>query len=279
MLAHSDFLSDVEFSKLIRREESVNLARVALELARDADPHLDFQPTLAWIRARAEELAGPVASAWSESDALRRLTDVLAERHGLHGDFDSCESPDASYLNRVIETRRGNAISLSILYMAVADTLHLEFDGVAVPLHFLTQYESAEGPLFIDAFHKGRVMNLDECLGWLAELTELPRSEIFPYLKPARPRTIVIRLLRNLKGLLVRDEKWPEAFRVQSRLVALQPGSFEERRDLGILALKAKGPAQGVELLRNCLKVSPKSEAALISSHLRDAESQLARWN
>jgi regulator of sirC expression with transglutaminase-like and TPR domain len=270
---------DTEFLKLIRRREDVDLTTAALELARDADPRLDFRPALDWIADRGSELAGPIARAKSEWEALDELSGCIAKVHGVFGDADAYDRAESSYLNRVIETRRGIPISLAVLYMAVGRKVGLELHGVSAPMHFLARYESVAGPLFLDAFSRGRILSERECVRWLCEAARLPPARVRSALKPVGPRAIVIRMLNNLKALHARHEDWQAAWTVQHRLAALQPSAYPERRDLALISLRANRPGPAVALLRSGLKVCPRDEAELLRKHLAEARSQLARWN
>jgi regulator of sirC expression with transglutaminase-like and TPR domain len=279
MVAERDFSADVEFSKLLLRDRDVDLTLVSLEIARDANPALQFEETLNWIAACAEEFSGRAAGAWSESDALRALGALLAERHGLIGDEEAYQLAESSYLPEVIARKRGIPISLSILYMAVARAIGLDLRGVAAPQHFLTRFDGIEGTIFLDPFNGGRLMDRDECLHFLHEVTNMPESELKPCLKPVGTRAIVIRMLNNLKVLHAKNEDWPAAWRVQERLVALKPASFEERRDLAFVAMKSERTQDAIELLEDCLAECPSEQTELLEQHLDEAKRQLARWN
>src|SRR6202162_1751982 len=189
MTAEPAYACDSEFLKLLTRRGDVDLTVVALELARDAYPGLDFRPVLDWVDDCAGQLSGSIARARCESESLRLLAECLAERHGIFGDDDCYEQPDSSYLHRVIETGRGLPITLSILYMAVADRVGIDLRGVSAPRHFLTRYESVGGTLFVDPFARGRIISQRECMKWLCEVSGLSKSEVRPALKPARSRT------------------------------------------------------------------------------------------
>ncbi|HLQ43759.1 MAG TPA: transglutaminase-like domain-containing protein [Planctomycetaceae bacterium] len=279
MFPERDFSHDVEFSKLLLRDSDVDLTIVSLEIARDANPGLRFEDTLEWIAARAAELSGPAAAAWSEADALRALCRLMAETHGLRGDGEAYQRAESSYLPEVIACQRGIPISLSILYMAVARAAGIELKAVAAPQHFLTRFDGLEGPLFIDPFGGGRILDRDECLQFLHELTNMPESELKPRLKPVGPRAIVIRMLNNLKVLHAKQEDWPAAWLVQERLVALKPSSYEERRDLAFIALKCERSQQALEMLDGCLAECPDDQTELLQQHIEEAKRQFARWN
>lgn len=279
MTNQPDYQHDTEFTKLLARQSDIDLTLAALEIARDAYPGLDFRVPLDWIAARAEELSGPVARARSEADALRELGRCLAKTHGLRGQSDAYENADASCLHRVIETGSGLPITLSILYMAVAQRVRIELCGVSAPRHFFMRYESAAGPLFIDAFSDGRVLDEEACARWVRELSGDPDCDIEKALEPASPRAIILRMLNNLKSLYARREEWRAAWRVQHRLAALCPVSYQERRDLAIISLRAHRPGQAVDLLESCLRACPPDEKPTLRAHLDDAGKQLARWN
>lgn len=279
MAAEPDYRNDLEFTKLLARRSDVNLTIAALEIARDAYPELDFATTLDWIDARGHELSGPVAKARDEHAVIAAISECLAETHGLGGD-DSCfENPDSSYLNRVIETSHGLPISLSVLYMAVAERVRVDLRGVSSPRHFLLCYESAEGPLFIDPFSGGRMLDEATCARWIGELSGLEGRKLAAALKPVDARTIVIRMLNNLKALYVRLDKWRAAWKVQRRLSALQPASYDERRDLALISLRANHTGRAIDLLKSCLKMCAEEEKETLQLHLDEAGGQLARWN
>ncbi len=279
MSADPSYACDAEFWKLLTRRSDVDLTLVSLELARDAYPGLDFGATQQWIDERARELSGCVARAASEPEALRLLGECFADRHGVFGDQECYERADSSYLNRVIETGRGLPITLSVLYMAVAQRVGLDLRGVSAPKHFLTRYESVEGTLFVDPFARGRVLSKQECTRWVCGFAGLCKEDVRPALKSVGPRTIVIRMLNNLKSLYARKANWTAAWMVQHRLAALQPCSYLERRDLALISLQANRPGHAVDLLRSCLETCPPSEKTTLELQLREASAQLCRWN
>lgn len=274
-----DFKLDLEFTKLMARREDVDLTTVALELARDAYPALDFAATLNWIAERAREVSVRLPHASDDESTLEILVHCLAVKQGLCGSREAYQKADSSFINRVIETRRGIPISLSVIYMAVAEQAGLNLQGVAAPGHFMTRYEGADGPLFVDAFAKGEVLNLDQMLLRVTMATDFSEDRALGLLEPASCRTIVIRMLNNLKALYFQQENWPAAWKVQHRLAALQPGSYEETRDLGLLAVKANRPGSAIDLLETCLKSASPQESPTLEHQIAQARRQLSEWN
>ena len=279
MRVEADFSADQEFTKLLARRADVDLTVAALELARDADPTLPFQETLDWIEIRAEEVSQNVAGAWSEEDAIRSIAAKISEEYGIFGDSDAYYKATSSYLPSVIQKKRGIPISLSVLYMAVAERVGLELRGVAAPLHFLARYEASDGPMFVDAFARGRIMYWDECVDWLTDITNLDSDQVTNYMHAVDVRSIITRMLNNLKLLHAREEHWQAAYAVQRRLTALQPGSYRERRDLGVISLKANRPGQAINVLKECLITCPDDETELLERQIEEASRELSHWN
>jgi regulator of sirC expression with transglutaminase-like and TPR domain len=279
MSEHFNYEVDVEFQKLLARRSDVNLTVAALEIARDAQPDLDFAPTLEWIAGCSHDLAAAVARARTDRLMLKELGRCIAGMHGLHGAPEAFGMAEGSYLHRVVATGIGIPISLSLVYMAVADQVGIDLAGVAAPKHFLCRFDSANGPLFIDAFGGGRVMSRSQCLKWLGELTQLTVDELVPSLAPASPRVIILRMLNNLKALHVQQDQWLAAYRVQSRLLSLQPTDFDQMRDLGLIAVKANRPGVALKQLERCLQLAPAQQRAMISRHMAEAKRLVAAWN
>lgn len=279
MKHHDEFAADSEFRKLMSHRRDVNLTIAALEIARDANPRLDFGHTLEWIHKRSREFGGPMARSSSDRKVLQELSRCLAGQHGLHGDRGAFERAESSYVNRVIETGLGIPISLSLVYVAVAQCTGLELVGVATPMHFLTRYDGLEGPLFLDAFHQGQVIEYDECLTWCQSVTGLELDQLEPMLEPASPREIIIRMLNNLKAVNVRNEDWSNAWMVQRRLAALHPGAYDHQRDLAYLAVKSHHPGQAIDVIESCLKDCPDQDRPVLMNQLRAAEHEIAELN
>ncbi len=273
------FEHDHQFMRLVRRETDVDLVTAALEIARDAQTDLDFAPTRSRLQRSIARLTHPVTQAGSDLEELKMLVRHMTEELNLRGDDDCLTDPEASYLNRVLETGRGIPISLSLVYLTVANELGIPLEPIAAPQHFLTRLPTDAGNLYIDAFNGGRIMDEAECIAWLREITELPASEIRRSLKPVDERTILIRMLNNLKAVFGNRESWVSAWRVQCRISMLIPGSYRERRDHAILTLRAGRPGEAIDLLKRCLTTCPAEERPMLTQYQTQAERLLPACN
>jgi regulator of sirC expression with transglutaminase-like and TPR domain len=217
--------------------------------------------------------------AGADISELNLLVEYLTSELNLHGDGDCYDHAESSYLNHVLETGRGLPITLSVVYMAIANELGIPLQGVAAPSHFLTRLQTDHCVVYIDPFRGGFMMDEEECVQWLTEITELPAADIRPALKPVNERSIIIRMLNNLKVLFGSQEKWLSAWRVQHRLSLLSPGSYRERRDLAILTVRAGRAGEAVDLLEGCLSVCSPEERPLLKQYLGDARRKIPQFN
>lgn len=176
------------------------LGEAALEYAGFAHPDLDPGPYL----ARLDEMAALV-----EGDSHLALRRVVSIREGLGGDIDSYYDPRNSYLNHVLDRRKGIPITLAVVWMEVGRRAGIDVRGVALPGHFLVY---AAGQL-VDPFHGGEAIGADEAKVLVAENFGGPPRLNPEWLEPAPPVTIVERMLRNLsEAYRRRGEEEPQAW-------------------------------------------------------------------
>ncbi|MBI2298064.1 MAG: hypothetical protein HYU66_03780, partial [Armatimonadetes bacterium] len=93
---------------------------------------------LAYLTDRA------AAGARDPARRLAALRRVLAEEEGFRGEEDDSGHPRNSYVERVLERRRGLPITLAVIYQAAGERLGWPVAGVNLPRHFLTGYWAEE---------------------------------------------------------------------------------------------------------------------------------------
>lgn len=273
------FPRDVAFPELVRGE--ADPVEVALEIARDRFPDLDFAPTREWIRERGMELGERLSGGETPRGELVALSGLLAGERGITGSSEAYRSADGSCLNRVIEIGTGLPLTLSMLYVAVAREAGLCLGGVCSPGHFLARRDgdAGEEPLFVDAFQEGRVLTLDEAVARAREFAEGDRESLEAALAIADTRAIMARMLNNLKATYARVEDWDLALASQRRLTALLPDTHSERRDLGLICLKKGRFGEGLAWLECSLATARPEERPVLEQQCRIARGHVAAWN
>lgn len=167
----------------------------ALLLARVANRSLDvgacaFQ--LDAIAARCRELIVEPSTAREKCRVLNR---VLFHEWGFHGNVEEYTDPRNSYLDQVLERRTGLPITLSIVYLLVADRAGIELEPVGLPGHFIVGCFTDQAPFFIDPFDRGVFREAEEIFALLRANQLKPRPAD---LAPTPVREVLCRCCRNL---------------------------------------------------------------------------------
>jgi len=127
---------------------------LALALAGAFRP-VDAEGALARLDALAAEVRDALPPAPRPLDEVQALGDVLARRHDYAGDTETYDDPVNSWLDVVLERRRGLPITLSVLYVAVAHRAGIALAGFGLPGHFVAGHVATDPPLLVDPFRRG----------------------------------------------------------------------------------------------------------------------------
>ena len=204
-----------------RPADDVPLDVAALCIAAQAHRGLDVDE---WS-ARLDALAARCATA--TFDGLRAH---LFEHEGFHGDIEHYADPENSFLDSVIERRRGIPITLSVLMIAIGRRIGVDVRGVGMPGHFLV-LDGARGDVWCDPFHGGALLDADGCrrrfeLLYGGSLTFQPA-----FLAPTPPPAIVARMLANLERSELASDPVQRAWMCELHLAI--PGiSYQEQWEL-----------------------------------------------
>jgi regulator of sirC expression with transglutaminase-like and TPR domain len=269
-----------EFLRLIAGEAGVDLARLALEIARDAYPKLDLETYLTRIQELADRAGARCRPRAKVRDILGQINWVLFVEEEIRGNKEEYYDPRNSYLNEVLDRRLGIPISLSVLYWGVAERVGVAMAGVNVPMHFILRVQDEGQTWFVDPFHAGAMYNRTHCQQKLSEIAERTIVLDDELLEPCPIPVVVTRMLWNLKTIYGRSQDYSSLLPVQRRLTALNPDEPAELRDLGILCAQSDLLGEAIDPLQHYLDVCPQADGVKEVGNLLDfVRRQLARWN
>jgi regulator of sirC expression with transglutaminase-like and TPR domain len=236
------------FSEQLSREDAdIDLARACLQIAEDAYPGLDVDGYVGEIERFAKRLRARIPVGAGAEDRVIALNEFLFADLGFSGSADNYYDPRNSYLNEVIDRRRGIPITLSVLYMEIGQRIELPLRGVSFPGHFLVRLPLRGGTLVLDPFSGGAPQSAAELRERLQRViprglgvgepggvpvSDLPLEQ---FIEPASNRQILARLLRNLKGVYRERDKPDRLLDVLNRMIIVAPDAAAERRDRGYL--------------------------------------------
>lgn len=274
------FADSPEFQRLLADAGEVDLARVALEIARDTYPEISIESYLQKIETLTDRARSRYRAGAKVRDILGQINWVLFVEEKFRGDEDDYYDPRNSYLNEVLDRGLGIPITLSLVYWTMAKRLGLTMAGVDLPLHFMLRFDELGQPWFVDPFHAGALYDRTGCEQKLSVIAEHAVSLPDATIEPCSDRILISRMLRNLKVIYGRSGEVATLLPIQRRLTALNPHQPGELRDLGILCIKADRLGEAMAALQGYLDQCPSAEdAGAIRDLLTALRREIARWN
>jgi regulator of sirC expression with transglutaminase-like and TPR domain len=189
--------------KLWFQSGAFDLLQGALIVNRYQFPDLDEQKVISQIEEIKREIWLNLQYEMSSIEKVKLINHVFYNVFGFKGNTSNHTDPQNSYINQVLESKKGNQISLAILYSTLAQKLDIPIYGVNLPQHFILGYldeskkEDQEfGILFyINAFNKGAIFGKHDVDQFLRQLQLEPLPGFYT---PCSNVEIIRRILRNL---------------------------------------------------------------------------------
>ncbi len=166
-------------------------------------PDLDEQKIINQIEAIKRDVWIQMMNEASPAEQIKLINHVFYHIYGFSGNTSNHLDPQNSYLSQVLESKKGNQISLAIIYSIVAQKLDIPVYGVNLPQHFILAYvdetqqsEFESGILFyINAFNKGFIFGRRDVDQFLKQLNLKADKQFY---EPCSNTDIIKRVLRNL---------------------------------------------------------------------------------
>ncbi|WP_129718331.1 transglutaminase-like domain-containing protein [Pedobacter sp. SYP-B3415] len=181
-----------------------DLLQGALIVNRYQYPDLDEQKLIFQIEEMKRDIWVNLQYEMSSIEKVKLINHVLYNQHGFGGNTKNHHDPQNSYISQVLESKKGNQISLAIIYSTLAQKLDIPIYGINLPQHFILGYvdetkrehEQEFGVLFyINAFNKGNIFGKHDVDQFLRQLNLDPLPG---YYRPCSNTEIIRRVLRNL---------------------------------------------------------------------------------
>jgi regulator of sirC expression with transglutaminase-like and TPR domain len=166
-------------------------------------PDLNEQKIINQLEAIKRDIWLQMIYEASPVEKIKLINHIFYNVYGFSGNTTNHQDPRNSYLSEVIESKKGNQISLAIIYSIIAQKLDIPIYGVNLPQHFILAYadeqektEEENGILFyINAFNKGYIFGKRDIDQFLRQLKIHPEKFFY---EPCSNTDILKRVLRNL---------------------------------------------------------------------------------
>jgi len=197
------FSSVKEDLNLWYQSGAFDLLQGALVINRYQYPDLDEQKIILQIEEIKREIWVGLQYEMSSIEKIKLINHIFYNVYGFSGNTKNHHDPQNSYINQVLESKKGNQISLAIIYCTIAQKLDIPVYGVNLPQHFILGYideskreEHEFGVLFyINAFNKGAIFGKHDVDQFLRQLNLDPLPGFYA---PCSNVEIIRRIIRNL---------------------------------------------------------------------------------
>ena len=158
-------------------------------------PELEFEQLNALMQQIYFDVWTNFKNELSVYDKIKLINNVMFNDLKFSANTKNFHSPSNSMIKTVLETKKGNPISLCSVYLLVAKKLGLPVYGVNLPNLFVLTYQSGKFKFYINAFNKGLIFTKQDINNYLDHLKLDPKPE---YYEPCGNIEIIRRVIRNL---------------------------------------------------------------------------------
>ena len=251
--------------KDLASDDVCKLPEYALQLSRIiAFPELDVRNEISKIDQIGLKIRKTLEN-FSQSrptQIIERINDQLYRKEKFRPNRDDYYNPSNSFLNVVIRRKIGIPITLSIVYMRVAESLDFKLVPVSFPSHFLIKYIlEGESEIIIDPYNEGRIMD-DYSLKQLLDQTA-PRLSVAltrDFVARASVTKVMIRMLNNLKTSYFECQDIDKAELINEMILHIHSNDQYGLRDKGMIMLKRKYQQEALDLFNQYIEKYPEAD-------------------
>lgn len=262
-------------------QQTINLPRAALLFARAiAYPALDVDAYLDQIQHLAETARPALVTCETLSERVDALSDFLFNISGFRGNKIHYSDPRNSFLNCVIDRKLGIPISLTCLYVTVAQRLGLPAYGIGLPGHFIAGVYHEGEEIYLDPFNGGVRLSIADCSRLVQASNHREDTFQARWLAAVRPSDMLANLLTSLCNAYIQVEDWPRAVPTLQHLLLVQPETDYHLRDLGYVYMYNGSLRLSAQYLEEYLRRSPDADDFdHVLNSLKIVAARLALWN
>lgn len=133
--------------------QETGLARTALQIAQESYSEIDVEQYLKKLDIIIKNIKTGLRDETEPEQIIKTINIVLFNEL----QFKYVQTGELEYLslNKVLDTKTGNCVGLSILYLSIAEELHLPIYGVSVPEHIFVRYDDGDFRRNIETGYEG----------------------------------------------------------------------------------------------------------------------------
>jgi regulator of sirC expression with transglutaminase-like and TPR domain len=229
IIHHIQFEKVLDALKDWKRNNQDDLWAGALLVARYQYPDLNTEKLDKLMQLVKQDVWLELNENLTALEKVRVINHIFFDVHRFTGNTENYNSPENSFVNKVLENKKGNPLSLAVIYLVIARQLQLPIFGVNLPQHFVMAYiDENEIPgiewedkvlFYINPFSKGAVFSRREIDMFLKQLNVSPEKMFYT---PCSNLQIIERLLRNLISAYTRAGNTDKVEELEEIMKALE---------------------------------------------------------
>lgn len=210
-----NLIHEIGFKKLIEKHQDwVNIPASLFDGVTEIDQYFFPNTTLNYINHEINQMVDDISiqltNSMSPVEKVMIINNVLFDNYKIYGDKENYHLAENSSLGNLIKNKKGNPLTISILYIEIANRLNIPIKGINLPNHFVVgyvnensfgefkqqnEYKRADVLFYINAFSKGVILQHVDLEDFLSEI-KLENDE--KYFTPCNNKDICKRILTNL---------------------------------------------------------------------------------
>jgi tetratricopeptide (TPR) repeat protein len=237
------------------REDEVDLATAALIISEQWSDMVQGRRYLTMLDEMALEIQEKLSEQWLKPTykAIPVINRYLF-RELQFRPVSEAENPNDLFLHSVLDRKRGYCLSLSILYLSLAERLGMPMYGVVVPGHFFVRYDDGRTRWNIETTNEG-ANALDK---HYVEKFKVPEGDGHSlYMKNLDKIQTLGCLFNNLGNMYCDTGQLEAALTTLQTAVEINPMLAESRANLANVYLKMGRIEQAILEYRQALEINP----------------------
>ncbi len=175
--------------------EDIDLEKTILVISFWSDPQVDCQRIQEELDRISQSIIATIPKTGHPLAFLDHISHYLFRELNIRGNTADYYNPENSYLHKLLETKKGIPITISILYILISRRLEFPVYGVPMPGHFILKFYDEEDEIFFDPFYEGKIYSRQMCFNYLKRVDVDNAEQI---LNGCANYEIVVRVLKNL---------------------------------------------------------------------------------
>jgi len=184
------------------------LLEASILLSRYQFPDQDTEKIKDYVERLSDQIAMETSYHLPPLEQVNIFNHVLFTLNSFSGNTQNIHDPQNHFIKYVLESKKGNPISLSILYLILAEKNKMPVYGVILPQHFVLSFhkdflnESDSQAwiknsilFYINPFNKGIIFNRDDISVFLKKLNITPKPTHY---LPSSNKDIILALINSL---------------------------------------------------------------------------------